>query len=174
MGKNICNYIDEIHLYKNKKEAIIKVPILMFSWIAGIITMQDVTDKRSLASAYFIFSLSFLMEFSAQIEKKKTIVGKISHTIFCLSCLAMLFMSFGVLVNIVVDTVYYDRLFFFSIVAVAYMGIDFILLWIFHNDFVENTLDSDESKKKINQNNEVKAFEESLKGGKLGNTEGEN
>lgn len=50
--------LDEMHLYINKSEMLIKDTIWAISWIGGICAINETTDKQALASAYLVFSLS--------------------------------------------------------------------------------------------------------------------
>ena len=64
--------INEIHLYNNKIEMLIKLIILIISWMGGVLVLKD--SKEGLGSAYFIFTLSLLMEVIPQINKKMNLL----------------------------------------------------------------------------------------------------
>lgn len=84
--------LEEVHLYSDKGELLVKDIIWLISWIGGIYVVRDATDKRTLASAYLIFSLSMLMEFGMKIKEKEHYISRIIHVIFCalLGCILLL------------------------------------------------------------------------------------
>lgn len=51
MGR-LKDNLDEMHLYINKSEMLIKDTIWAISWIGGICAINKTTDKQALASAY--------------------------------------------------------------------------------------------------------------------------
>lgn len=70
--RKVEKVIKEIHLYKNKVEALIKVLIWIVSWIGGILVLLGTENKDVLGSAYLIYTLSLLMEFAPRIYEKKS------------------------------------------------------------------------------------------------------
>lgn len=164
-GKSV---IQEMHLYSNKIEALIKDSIWIISWIGGILIVQDVIEKRTLGGAYFIFSLSLLMEFAPQIKDKSYFRSKLSHTLFCTSILIIMFMAIGLLVGLEGNHLYFNIMFLLSIVALGYIVLTFFLLWLGKEEDSRNTR-VDGTHSVISSNDlAVQKFQESLNGGKLG------
>ena len=159
--------IQEMHLYSDKIEALIKDSIWIISWIGGIFIVQDVTDKRTLGGAYFIFSLSLLMEFAPQIKGKSYFRSKLFHTLFCGSILSIMFMAIGLLVGIKGDKLYFNIMFALSIAAIGYIILTLFLLWLGKEDTKDTRVA--ESHSAISSSDlAVQKFQESLNGGKLG------
>ena len=73
--------LSDFHLYSDKQEYIIKLGIWWLSWGGGINVLQNKTE--GIASAFFVFSLSLLMEFAQKIKYKEEDVSGILHTLFC-------------------------------------------------------------------------------------------
>lgn len=140
MGKRLRKgktVIQEMHLYSNKIEALIKDSIWIISWIGGIFILQNATDKRTLGGSYFIFSLSLLMEFAYQINGKSYFRSKLFHTLFCGSISMIMFMAVGLLVGVRGNNLYYSIMFGLSIAVIAYIILDCILLWLGKEESLE-------------------------------------
>ena len=160
--------IQEMHLYSDKIEALIKDSIWIISWIGGILTLQDVTDKRTLGGAYFIFTLSLLMEFAPQIKGKSYFRSKLSHTLFCGSISIIMFMAIGLLVGIKGDDLYFNIMFNLSIAVMGYIVFTFILLWLGKEEDIKDTKVGETHTAISSKDLAVRKFQESLDGGKLG------
>lgn len=164
-GKTV---IQEMHLYPNKIEALIKDSIWIISWIGGILILQNTTDKRTLGGSYFIFSLSLLMEFASQINEKTYFRSKLLHTLFCGSISFIMFMAVGLLVGVKSNSVYLNIMFGLSIAVIVYIFLNLILLWLGKE---ENNEDIKEIRTDNNTDSNylaVQQFQLSLIDGKLG------
>ncbi len=161
-GKSL---IQEIHLYPNKIEALIKDSIWIISWIGGILILQDVADKRALGGSYFIFSLSLLMEFVPQIRGKSYFRSRFLHTLFCSSILIMMFMAVSLLVGIKGSNRHFNIMFGLSVAVMGYIALNFIILWLGKEDESENI-----SVNTVNSSDDlsIQKIQESLDSGKLG------
>ena len=122
--------LDEIHLYPDKGELLIKDIIWAISWIGGIYTIHETTDKQSLSSAYLIFSLSLLMEFGGKIKEKQHWISRIIDGIFCLSVVSILLMAIASLFGAAVSPVHYEIMFIISFGIMIFIMIDFWITWI--------------------------------------------
>lgn len=160
--------IQEIYLYSNKLEALVKDAIWIISWIGGILILQDATDKKTLGGSYFIFSLSLLMEFAPQINGKKHFWSKILHTLFCGSILVIMLMAIGLLVEVKDNGTYGDTMFFLSKLSMGYIVINFILSWLGEEANTENVSLAANEAQSSSDALAIQKYEESLNGGKLG------
>lgn len=157
--------IEEVHLYVNKNEALIKVIIWIISWIGGILVLLGTEDKEAIGSAYFIYSLSLLMEFVPKIYKKERFWNKFRHTIFCFAISIVFVFSTAIILGVSLSSVFYTVIFRLTVCVVVYMVIDTFILWLQR----ERPLMNDENME-INENAHVEQakFEETLLKGNLG------
>lgn len=157
--------VSEIHLYSNKYEMLIKVMIWIISWIGGIVVLLGTKNNDVLASAYFIYSLSLLMEFVPKIEGKTRFWSRFLHTIFCFMMAIICVLSVTILLGATLPQICYSIMFKLTIGIIVYMSLDAFVLWI----------STDDAKKNIDfiQNNSTEQqkiiFEENLYQGNLGN-----
>ncbi len=167
----INKILNEIHLYTNKVESLVKSVIWAISWIGGIMTIYDIQDKRALGSAYFIFSLSLLMEFVDKIKEKKRILSRIIHTLFCAMMVIILLISMMSLLGVSEFEYQYEAMFIISVIIMVLILLDSVIVWV-----SPEYLELDILEEKINNvvYDEQKIFKEKLIGGKLGTiSEGE-
>lgn len=127
---NLKRTITEIHLYKNKLEAFIKVVIWIISWIGGILVLLDTEDKNVLGSAYFIYMLSLLMEFAPKIHGKTQFWSKFSHTLLCFMMSFVCLLAVGILLGVTLPDLGYTVMSILTIIVIVYMVIDSFVLWI--------------------------------------------
>ena len=155
--------LSDMHLYKGKIEYLIKLIIWLLSWTIGIIVARY--QGNNIGSAYFIFSLALLMEFSSQIIDKKEYISRILHTIFCI--MMVLVIVFSILSILLTDHKIYDCiLYVLSWCIMVYMILDCIILWVSkdkEDETVNNEKDEDKQIKFM-----MDKFNENLKGGNLG------
>ena len=159
------NIIEEVHLYTEKREAMIKIASWIVSWIGGILVLFGTEDKAILGSAYFIYSLSLLMEFVPKIYKKVKFINKLIHTIFCFSILIVFLLSMAILLGVILSNRLYMVMFGITICIVAYMIIDMFFLWLQKEKLKMNSVDIGISKK---MHDEQVKFKETLTNGYLG------
>lgn len=90
--------IKELYLYpyRSKEENAIRGGVWMASWIVGIV-VQSTTSHQALGGAYFIYTLSLLLEFVP--ESRKQPLARVVHGLFCILLFIMmlgaLVISFG-------------------------------------------------------------------------------
>lgn len=162
MKKNL----DEIHLYVNKSELLIKDIIWAISWIGGIYCINKTADKQALSSAYLIFSLSLLMEFGMKIKGKKYWLSRVVDGVFCMAIICILLMAVTSLFGGIVCAGHYNIMFKISFGIMVFMLVDFVVTWIEPNVKQENILKKEEN---IKTGDKVFLFEEKLYSGALGN-----
>lgn len=158
---------DEFHLYSNKKEAIIKDTIWIILWISGVYSIlksfeNNILENASvIATAYFMFSLSLMMEFFTTLISNKTrIFSKLFHGIFSLSLILTFVCSSIIMFTPVNEAKILDALFYFSIVINICFGIDIVLSLFFKSVPVSNM---------ENDNLATQKFKEKSRNGALGN-----
>ena len=137
--RELSRIMHETHLYKSKIESLIKTSIWLVSWIGGIAITIYSTDKRAIASAYLLFSLSLLMEFGQKIKEKKQIVSRLIDCVFCVSGVTLIVLSFACLLgdNLIDKGLlndFYDIMFVITICQMVFMVLDFICLWVSPDD----------------------------------------
>ena len=173
IGENVMEkakaVLKEIHLYTNKVEMFIKLCIWIISWMGGILSIYDSKTKEGVASAYFIFSLSLLMEFASKIGEKELFISKIVHTIFCSFITGVFFISGAILLGRELGNGWYTFLFYLTVVIIVCMVIDCVILWLSKEEEMQVKNDSSDTMAE----NKVKVFEEKLKNGNLGSLEKE-
>lgn len=168
MGK-IKKIISEMHLYKNKIEALIKVVIWIISWIGGILVLLKTENKAVLGSAYFIYMLSLLMEFVPKIYGKTEFWSKFVHTILCFAMSIVCLLSVGILFGVSLPVIGFKVMSALTIIVIAYMVIDTFVLWLEpENNFANNKKDNDD----LDLNVQEQIFYQNLSEGNLGNIDG--
>lgn len=169
--KKIRKVISEIHLYSNKIEAFIKILFWIISWFGGICPFLELDDKSVLGGAYFIYSLSLLMEFAPGIIKKGEFLSKLFHTLFCFVIALICLLSVGILLGVALSDGSYFLISILSKIVVGYMVVDIFLLWTVNEERTIDILaDKEEQVREIQE-----VFNEKLVSGSLGNVaEGEN
>lgn len=166
--EKIRDFFDDVHLYKNKIEYLVKITIWWISWIGGINATSSHID--GLSGACFIFALSLLMEFGAQIVKKHMLLSRILHTTYCLAVVAILLLSATNLFASNCDTDYSMILYNISLGVMIYMSIDVFVLWISPGDNSTENEKSNVDEEKLKMIEEtLKVFEEKLNAGNIGN-----
>lgn len=157
---------DEVHLYENKIESFLRVLGWVASWAGGILSIV-INSKTLFSSAYFIFSISLLMEFAPRIDKIKYKLGRIIYTLFCFSIAIIWIISvISLLTGIDDNYVLNIIMFIISICVLVYMIIDCAILWLF--GFEKKTdVPSKNSNSNISEKAEV-CFNKNLSSGQLG------
>lgn len=123
----IASIITDTHLYADKIEYLIRLAIWYLSWIGGVVVLQGKTNGVS--SAYFVLSISFLLEFVPQIKNKRELCSRIAHTVFC-TIMLFIFVASGItLFNNNYDLTLHTYMYTASRVLMTYMSIDCFLLW---------------------------------------------
>ena len=160
MGR-LKDNLDEMHLYINKSEMLIKDTIWAISWIGGICAINKTTDKQALASAYLVFSLSLIMEFGRKIKDKKHWFSRVVDGVFCLAIICILLMATAALMGVQLcgndDKVMFN-------ISIGIM-IDFFVVWIEPDIKIP---DNKEENKDMEIDDKVDLFEKNLYSGCLG------
>lgn len=168
----IKNSLDEMHLYVNKSELLIKDIIWAISWIGGIYAISKTTDKQALSSAYLIFSLSLLMEFGMKIKGKKYWLSRVIDGAFCFAITCILLMAITSLVGAPICENHYNIMFDISIGIMVFMLLDFLITWI-EPDVKQP--DTTEKEKEMKTDDKIDMFNKKLYSGCLGDiNKGEN
>lgn len=157
--------LDETHLYENKVEILLRWIFWSFSWTVGINSVHSASDKKAVASAYFIFAVSIMMEFIVRCAHKQTLAGRLISFFFMLSTGIMLLLSASALVGNPVFSASYDVMYFILLGVVFYITFDFASVWL---------LTDKETRQPVNvvqktDNQEANTFNEKLHTGRLGN-----
>lgn len=168
----VKNIIDDIHLYTNKDELVVKDLIWLLSWVAGIqaVVTKGSTDNQSLSSAYLIFSLSLLMEFCMKIKDKNYLISRIVHTLFCLALIAIFILSAGSLCGAELIKNVGSIMYKLSVGIVVFIGIDWCIA------FAEKDITRVDDNQELNDesNKNLEEFRKKLYSGSLGNINGGN
>lgn len=159
------NTLNEMHLYTNKMEYLIKLLIWVLSWIGGIYVLRHKTEGVS--SAFFVFSLSLLMEFAPKIKGKRRLFTRIIYTVFCFGISAVLVMAALLLLDNNYDPLIHTAMTRISVVILALMILDCLILW-FSKDTDNNTTGQVENDSRAAQAS-VEEFNQRLVSGNLGN-----
>lgn len=158
----------EIHLYKDKVEALIKVLIWIISWIGGILVLLGSENKDVLGSAYLVYTLSLLMEFVPRIHEKTELWSRVIHTILCFKLSAVCALSVSILLGVSLPDAFYSVMFALTVCVIIFMVIDTFILWIKQEKIDISIGNVEIDKKKCN---EEQKFQKSLYKGNLGNIE---
>lgn len=128
--KDTAKLIRELNLYadRSKEENTIRGIVWIVSWVIGIVT-QQVTSAQVLGGAYFVFSLSLLLEFVP--ERKDHRIAQGVHGSFCVLLVLILLGS----VLLVFEDVSTNRSAENSncsiMSTVLFVGSCLIVIWIF-------------------------------------------
>lgn len=162
--EKVKKIIIEVHLYTNKIEALIKTVIWIISWIGGILVLLDTTDKNVLGSAYFIYTLSLLMEFVPKIYGKAEPWSRFLHTVFCFTIAIVCVLAAAILFGATLSNGFFTLMLVLTCFVIAYMVIDTFALWMELDRGVKNMEEKNNSKDLVESK-----FEEKLISGNLGN-----
>ena len=172
--ENLREILDEIHLYTNKLELLIKDIIWGLSWICGIYAIHNTSDKRALSSSYFIFSLSMLMEFGEKIKKKEHWASRLIDGIFCVAIIEVLLLAAVYLFGAPGIKNHFDIMYKTTFGIMCFMGIDFVIAWIEPNiEFDIKKVDDKKSTNEIKDIQLANIFRQKLLSGNLGNVKGD-
>ena len=172
MGR-IREIIDEIHLYTDKTETLIKTIIWSISWIGGIYAIVNTSDKQALSSAYLVFSLSLLMEFGKKVKEKRHLISLIVDGVFCFFASGILLMSIVSLLGAPLLKNHYEKMYDFSIGIIAFIWGDCLVTRL--EPEIEPKIESMVNQRDRENDPEKKAkemrilFEKKMKNGELGN-----
>lgn len=88
-AKITAETMEELYLYpyRSKEENALRSGVWMASWLVGIV-LQSAENRQTLGGAYFIYSLSLLLEFVP--ERRKRPLARIVHGLFCILLFIML------------------------------------------------------------------------------------
>lgn len=168
--KKVEKVLQEVHLYKTRKDMIAKVLYWIVSWLGGIAVLLDATETSALGSGYFLYSLALIMEFAFQIDDKTEIWSRILHTVFLFMISIVFLFSVGILLGVSVSASGYVTMKVLTYCIMGYMIIDLILFLIM--DDGRNAREKEE--KVMEEIPEQQAmFEERLYEGSLGRIEKE-
>lgn len=157
--------LSEIHIYHNKLEYFIKLLIWWVCWLGGVWVLW--TSAEGVASAFFVFALSQLMEFSPKILNKKHFWSRLCHGLFCVIITIVLLISMALLFIKEYNVACHRAMNLLSLITLIYMSLDcFILL-------MEDEKDNDTNYKAEPASDDVAVdkFQESLHSGPLGSVE---
>ncbi len=157
----IISIFSEMHLYSGKMEYIIKLLVWIICWIGGIYVVKDL--NVGVGSAYFIFSLALLMEFTPRIHGKNELVTRILLSLFCFAIGSILVISAIILFTAEYNENLHTTMFIISICVMAYMLLDCFILCVSKEDNISDIENSSE-----NNDDRVQKFNENLNTGNLG------
>lgn len=148
---------DEFHLYSNKIESMIKNTIWIILWIASVYSIvksfeNNLEENASvIATSYFMFSLSLMMEFYDRIisPKVKTL-SRLFHGLFAILLIATFIFSSIIMFTPIKNINILDALFYISITINAFLFLD-ILLCLFLKSVPESNTEYDDITKKIKE-----------------------
>ncbi|MBQ7501032.1 MAG: hypothetical protein IJT91_09075 [Clostridia bacterium] len=160
--------LKELHLYNSKQEYFIKFLIWTISWIGGIYVIKD--ESLGVGSAFFIFSITLLMEFSSRINGKKERIVQVIYTLLCFAMGAMLFLSAIILFSAEYIKVCHRIMYVISLIILIYMFVDCFVLWISNEVHpISDNNTNDKIDDNIDENDErVEVFNSTLVKGNLG------
>ena len=168
--EKIKEILKEIHLYSNPFEMLVKGMIWIISWGGSVYILKDTTEQVALGSAYFIFSLSLLMEFAEKLTLKKHIISRIIHALFCFVIAAVCVGAIFIIIGITLNENKINAMYNCTKFVLVYMFIDAFLLWVIpdtKNNVKGNSGQQNENKK-LYDNYVQKMFEKKLREGNLG------
>lgn len=92
VSETIGEYIYRLHLYTSKGEALFKAIVLALSWFGGVYHQKS-------AVAYYIFSISIIMEYAVQLVRAKKFLPKLLPIILITSNAITFVYAAGKLLN---------------------------------------------------------------------------
>ena len=167
---DIKDIIDDIHLYDNKIELLIRYVLWGILWIGGIVVVKDTPDKRTLTSSFFIFGLSMLMELGPKIKGKKYYISRFIYLVLVLAMVLIVLMSVRSLMGMVQFETYYTFMYYCSSILMIYLAVDFFIAWLEPGELHKIRLkDESDKTKEENEICERDVFCQRLISGNLGN-----
>ena len=163
------NLIKELHFYSEKKETIIKDIIWITAASGGIIVPFFFDSNASMGAAYFLFSLSLLVEFVPKISNVDSLGGRLFRGTFCAFQIVIFIFS---IIMILGKT----NLFSYFLLVLCIFIIFFLILDMGIALFAPNNKFEDQPSESNTVNAtpmEIKIFLENLKKGSLGEVEGD-
>lgn len=128
--------IDDIHLYNDKGEYLIRLILWLFSWGGGVYACERV--QTSVGSVYLFFSVSLLTEFipiiSRSGDRNRLLLSRLIRTLFLFLLVVMALLSFIVFFGDEYNTQVHSWLKSLTITSLAFMGLDCFLLYVFKTD----------------------------------------
>ncbi len=160
--------IKDCHFYPYKKEAIIKDIIWIIAAIGGIIVPFCFDNKTPMGAAYFLFSLSLLMEFVPKISSN-SLTGRLFRGIFC--ALAIIMLLFSIIMVFAQTNFFSVFLFCLCIAIIVYFVIDIGMALFAPNEAFDDSSDAQNNQQSIEK--QLAIFMENFQKGNLGNIEGD-
>ncbi len=111
-------FIFKLHLYTSKGEALFKATVLAVSWGGGV-------WHQNTAAAYYLFSISIIMEYAIQLVRAKQFIPKLLPMFLIVSDIIVLVIATGQVIQR--DTGIYPFQFYVEVVTLAVIGIDAVM-----------------------------------------------
>lgn len=159
----VTEVISDTHIYQNKLEYFIKLLIWWICWLGGVWVLQ--AAQTGAGSAFFVFSLSQLMEFAPQILNKKYTGSCLFHGLFCIIITTVLLISIALLFGKEHTPECHKTMHGLSLASLIYMSIDWFMLLVWPTQ--DNGTNS--HAENVSGTTVIDKFEESLHSGSLGN-----
>ncbi|MCM1364645.1 MAG: hypothetical protein NC122_05015 [Faecalibacterium sp.] len=155
--KKILRKILNCHIYDDKIETAIKVIVFILTGIVGVVIVSNTEDKRALGGAYFIYTLSLLVEIVPKVASKKDNLARIFLVIFIIIVLIEFFLSFFMIFGTTPSKSFCKGMIVLIWIIIGWLFLDLIVCFI-------EPVNIDES----NDGELINVFNERLLAGNLG------
>lgn len=165
-----CNNrtIKDCHFYPYKNEALIKDIIWIVAAAGGIIVPFCFNNEAPMGAAYFLFSLSLLMEFIPKISSA-SLTGRLFRGIFC--AFAIIVFLFSIIMILAQTNLFSNFLFYLCLAIILYFLIDIGIALFAPNEAFDNSTNVQNGQQMIEK--QLAIFMENIQKGNLGNIEGD-
>lgn len=161
--------IRDCHFYSEKKETIIKDIIWIIAAVGGIIVPFCFNKNTSMGAAYFLFSLSILMEFVPKISISNSLTGRVFHGLFC--SLAIIKFILSIIMVLAQTNLFSVFLFIVCLITILFLLFDIGVALFAPNDTFENQSNDLDVNNLIQE--QISVFLENFQKGNLGSLEGD-
>lgn len=140
--KKFWRWINHIHLYTTKAETVFKAVIITISWIGGV-HLLDQTNTHSIGSAFYLFSISLIMEYMVGLIVAKKFIARILPFLICILSVIVFFGATAILLNKPFESIKYEHFKTLTNIPLYIIWFDSAIMLLINptkNENIENNL----------------------------------
>lgn len=172
--EKIKKFCIELLFYSDKRESVVKLTIMLISWALSIAVARHMGKTDSMGSAYFLFSLSILMEYVEKCLKKTNVLARFVLSLFILFTVINLILGVVLILIPNLPQKLTNLMFFITVGTVIFWGVNILIAFnIYDNDSASMEIcKSDGVSVLDSESKEVELFISKLNNGALGSING--
>lgn len=143
-AKKFWNWINKIHLYRTKAEAVFKAIIITISWVGGV-HFSNLTDMEAIGTSFYLFSLSLIMEYIVGLLTAKRAISRIFPFVICFSSVLAFIWSTAILLGnpfVNINNEHLQQAINVSLYVIWFDTIIMVLINPTKNENIENNLNN--------------------------------